>query len=212
MLIRKAAIVAALAALSLLALSAPASASTAIRTDPGGALLTGSTTLTNTSSTPFIYTMAALGTITCNQVSFDADLSSRSSATSLGGSLTALTFTSCTDTIPVLTYTSCHLHGQVPTVSILASNDTGGVFTFSDSILRCGISGSATNACFYTFATALGLGSNAASTVVFNNVALSAVGTSGSLGAACGTSGSASWTLNHIVQGGTNRTVTVTTT
>jgi hypothetical protein len=131
MLIRKTAIVAALAALGLLALSASASASTAIRTDPGGALLTGSTTLTNTSSTPFIYSMAGFGTITCSQVSFDADLSSRSGATNVAGSLTALTLTSCTDTIPVLTYTSCHLHGQAPTVSILA-NDNSGVFTFGD--------------------------------------------------------------------------------
>jgi hypothetical protein len=209
MLIRKTAIVAALAALGLLALSASASASTAIRTDPGGALLTGSTTLTNTSSTPFIYSMAGFGTITCSQVSFDADLSSRSGATNVAGSLTALTLTSCTDTIPVLTYTSCHLHGQAPTVSILA-NDNSGVFTFGDTILRCGISGSA-GACFYTFASAFGVGSTV-STISFNSVGLSAVGTSGSLGSVCGASGSASWTLNHIVQGGTNRTVTVTTT
>jgi hypothetical protein len=212
MFIRRLASLAAIAALGLLVLgSVSASASTALRTDPSGGRLTGSTTITNTSSGPAVLT-TNLGTVTCTNTKFDADVTSNNSATSISGTLTSLTFTSCTDTIPVLTFVGCHLVGTAP-VSITA-NDTGGHITLTDVLVKCNI-GSPTSFCYDTAATATGVFVNAASSLVYNNVGVvyPAVNPPDGLGAGiCGSTASFSLSITHIVQGGTNATITVTTT
>lgn len=88
MFIRKPTFPAALVVVSLLALgaaSASASASTALRTDPGSALLTGSTTIRNTSSDGVAWTFPGVGTFSCGQVFFDADVTRSTSATAISG-------------------------------------------------------------------------------------------------------------------------------
>jgi hypothetical protein len=214
MSIRRLASLVAIAAIGVLALgAASASASTALRTDPGGGLLTGSTTITNTTAAPSVLTLTGLGVVTCNQTNFDANVTSNSSAGSITGTLATLTFTTCSDTLPVITISSCTLNpGTTPVVHIFASNDTGGTTTIDDATVRCNIAGSTTSFCYYTAATALGQGNNAASTLTYGSIGVGVVGGSGSLGAACGSTGTFSSTLRHIVQGGTNRTVTVQTT
>jgi hypothetical protein len=189
-----------------------ASATTVLRLDPGNTAFTGSNTITNTSSSNATLSLTGLGEINCASTKFDADVNSGSSATTIGGTLTALTFTSCTDTLPVITINSCHLYpvgGAFPSLTINAINDTGGTQTINDATVFCPVAGS-TSGCYYTAATAVGTGNNAASTLSYNNVAVSTVTpTTNNLGAACGSSGFFSVTLNHIVQGGTNKTVTV---
>lgn len=209
---RKLILAAAIAATGLLSIVSSATASSALRTDPGGALLTGSTTLTNTSSTPFVYTVAGLGNLTCNQATFDADAAANTSATSISATVTAFTLTSCTDTIPVITFTGCHLRSTAtPGMTITAGPDTGGTFRFNDLSFRCNVSGG-TSGCDWTMGSATGTYTNATSALAFSNVAMTHVtGGTGDLGSLCGTSASASWTYTHVVQGGTNSTVTLTT-
>jgi hypothetical protein len=213
MFIRKLAALAAIAALSLLALGAmSASASTALRTDPSGGRLTGSTTITNTTSHPAVL-QTDKGTVTCNSTKFDADVTSNNSATSISGTLTQLTFTTCTDTIPVVAINSCHLAtGNTPSVSI-AANATGGHVTLTDVLARCVVAGSASG-CYYTGATATGVATNATSVLSYNNISAiyPVTNPADGIGAAiCGTNALFSVTLTHIVQGGTNATITITT-
>jgi hypothetical protein len=202
--------------LAVLAIGASsASGSTALRTDPGGGLLTGSTTITNTTAAPSVLTLTGLGVVTCNQTNFDLHVNFSFSVfgVSVTGALTFGTFTSCTDTLPVITISSCTLNpGTTPSIHIFAGNDTGGTTTIDDPTFRCNIAGSTTSFCYYTAGTAVGQGNNTASTLTFSSVGVGTVGGSGSLGAACGSSGTFSTTLRHMVQGGTNRTVTVQTT
>jgi hypothetical protein len=100
----------------------------------------------------------------------------------------------------------------LPVVHIFASNDTGGTLTINDLTYCCSIMGSTTSFCYFTAGAARGNGNNATSSLSFSSVGITTVGGSGSLGAACGSTATLSITLTHLVQGGTNRTVTVTTT
>jgi hypothetical protein len=215
MVLRKMAPLMAVAALALLAIGASsASASTALRVDPGGGLKGTGSAITNTSAAPSVWTWAGLGTLTCNTTNFTATPSSSSSATTISGTLNQLTLTSCTDTVPVITYTSCTLspNSSLPTITIVAPEDTRGAITINDPTIRCNIGGSATSFCYFTAASAVGTGNNAASLLAYSNVTFVGVAGSGSLGTGvCGASGSFSTQLRHIVETGTNRTVTVTT-
>jgi hypothetical protein len=204
---------AALVALALLTLgSATASATTALRTDPGGILLSGGSTIRNTASDPAVFASAA-GTVICTQTSFDADANSNTSATSISGTLTGLTFTSCTDNIIAINYSSCSLQaGTVPTVTI-TSSATGGSVSFTDPVIRCAVS--ATTGCYFTALAAVGNHVNASSSIAFTNVGFGNVLPAGVTDAAaagtCFPSATVSVTLTHIVQGATGRTVTITT-
>jgi hypothetical protein len=216
MSIRKLALFAAVSALGLLAIaSASASASTALRTDPGGGLLTGSTTITNTSASHATLSLPGLGTVNCAETKFDANVTRNSSATSITGSLAQLTFTSCSDNIPVIGIASCTLspNSPLPVVHIIADNDVGGTTSITDPTVRCDIIASPNAFCYYTPHIANGQGNNVLSTLTFNVTGVTNVPGSGSLGALCGSAaGTFNVTLRHIVQGGTNRTITVTTT
>jgi hypothetical protein len=73
MLVRKIALVAAIATVGLLGV-ASASASTALRMDPGGTLLSGATTVTNTTSDPASWISTGWGTTTGSQTFADLDV------------------------------------------------------------------------------------------------------------------------------------------
>jgi hypothetical protein len=205
MSIRKLATLAAVAAFLALG-SSPASASTQLRLDPGS-VLAGATTITNTSSGPATFSTGA-GELICQNTTFDVDVGASPSGGTLGGSLTTLTFTNCTDSIPIVNLTSCHRHGAaLPAVSI---NGSVGLMTFTDLIVRCNVSQSAF-ACYYTAESTGGTANNAASTLTFSNNAIWAITsptTDAVAAGACGGGGIFNVTLRHIVQGGTNRTVT----
>jgi hypothetical protein len=108
MVVRKAAALAALTAIGVLALdSTSASATTALRTDPSGALLSGAT-VRNIASDPFLLVHQS-GSLTCSQAFMDLDVNSNTSATSITGKLTTMTFTSCSDTILAVNIVDCTL-------------------------------------------------------------------------------------------------------
>jgi hypothetical protein len=214
MSIRRLAALAAVAAISLLALgSASASATTALRTVPGGALLTGNT-IRNAGSGPAVLTTGA-GTLTCQQTLVDVDVNTNTSATSITGKLTSVTSTSCTDTILAVNITSCRLHPpSVPTVTIVAGAG-GGTVTLTDPVIRCVTTGS--GACYYTASSAVGQFSNATGTITFTNVPYAGIGVAGTspttdaiAAANCGGNGFYSAELRHI-EGSGGLTVTVTT-
>jgi hypothetical protein len=143
----------------------------------------------------------------------DADLgANKSVTTSITGSLTSLTFTSCTDTILALNISSCRLHpvGAVPTVQLTAAAGNG-VVQLAGVVERCATS--ATQACYYSLPTVAGTLTNASSSIAFVDVPYAPIATSTTdavAAANCGTTGNLSFTLTHIVQS-TNQTVTVTT-
>jgi hypothetical protein len=102
----------------------------------------------------------------------------------------------------------------MPSVTITAVAG-GGTVALGHTIVRCHVVASA-NACYYTLATAHGTFVNADSSIRFEGVQVVAItspgGTTDGLApGACGTSASLSVTLTHLVQSGTNRTLTVTT-
>jgi hypothetical protein len=193
--------------------SAGASATTALRVDPPGGLLTGTTTIKNTTSDPAVFQTQA-GTFTCSRTNFDVDVTSNSSAGSISGSLTALTFTSCTDTILAVNISACHLHrvgGIIPSVSI-TSTAGGGNVLLNDVTIRC--TTSPTQGCYFTAASANGTAANATSRINFPSVAVSVASPAGTTDAVspafCGTTAALGFTLTHIVDAA-NRTVTITT-
>lgn len=203
-----AAVAAAIVLLTLGAASSPAA--TTVRTDPGGSLLTGPTTLRSTSGGPAVITTST-GQITCTQASFDAHLTANVSSSIIGGGLTALTFTTCTDTVPAIAIEDCTLHAPTLPQVRLTSTAGGGTFTVLDPTVRCKVAGAGT-ACYFTLGTMTGTLNNAASTLTFTNVPVTTVTPTadGLPVGVCGNGGFLSVQFRHIVDDA-NRTVTVTT-
>jgi hypothetical protein len=211
MSMRKLATPAIVAALGLLTLgTVPALAATTVRTDPGGALLTGPTTLRNTTSDTAVLTTSA-GTLTCTQASFDADLTANVSSSIIGGSLTALTLTACSDTLPTVNIEECALHAPTFPQVRLTSTAGGGDFTVIDPTIRCKLI-SQNIACYYTLEPLTGFLSNVPSTLTFANAPVTTVTPTGDAlsPAMCGNGGLFNVTFTHIVDDA-NRTITVTT-
>jgi hypothetical protein len=215
MTIRRLAALTAITAIGALALGAvSASAATTLRTDPGAGLLSGSTTIRNTTSDPAVFTSGA-GSMSCLQNSLDIDVSRNSSATSISGSLTSLTLASCSGQFALVPFTECSLHrvgGAIPTVTITAIAG-GGTVALGDTIIRCAVN--STSACYYTWASATGTETNVTSTLSFSGVSIAPLVPTGTTDSfplsGCGSSSTFSMTLTHMVQGGTNRTITITT-
>jgi hypothetical protein len=207
MIIGKLGLSTAISVLCLTALTTGASASTALRTDLGGVLLSGPTAITNTTSERVTGQFPGSGSWRCDAASFVIDVNSRTSTSSIAGTLTSLDFTSCSG------WVSCSLSPDepLPTVSILAMDGSATV-TLKDLTIRCLASGTPPSYCYYTAPTVLGVQSNALSKLTFTNVSLLHVTGTDDLGASCGTFTAVSWAHTHIVQRFTNRTITVATT
>lgn len=202
-----AALLAAAAALALSALaSATAGAHTELRLDPGDVPLPAPTTFTSTTSDGFFLDAPGTGQLGCTNASFDVDVAAVTAATPIPGRLTAFTAQGCTDTFPVLTFTSCHLHA---TASVhITATATGGDVELTDPILRCLTTG--VGACYFTSAIATGSYSNATAVLAFEKVPYDRIAaTSDALGATCGNGGTWSVTFTHLVGGTANQTLTI---
>jgi hypothetical protein len=196
------------AALGVLVLGAAvAPAAVTVRTDPGGALLTGPTTLRNTTSDVAAISTPA-GNLTCTQASFDAHLTANVSSSIIGGGLTALTLTACSDTLPTVNIEECALHA--PADVRLTSTAGGGDFTVIDPTIRCKLV-SQNVACYYTFGALRGFLGNSPSALTFTSIAVTTVtATADALSTTlCGNGGQFSVAFTHIVDNG-SRTITVT--
>jgi hypothetical protein len=209
MSIRRLAPIVAVVAFGLFAAGVGTASATSLRFDPGNVAAPASTIrITNTTSDTAVLT-TGLGKIDCRDTKFTADVLN-SPATVLSGRLTQLTFTTCTDTIAPINVTSCHLHTPpIPVIQIHA-NVGGSAQTVIDPVVRCAIQNS-TSGCYFTAATAQGVGVNANASLNFPAVSAATVApTTDALGVGlCGLDGTFSVTLTHIVEEGSNRTVTV---
>jgi hypothetical protein len=206
MIIRKMVLLAAMAALGLFAIgAASASASTTLLNAAGTQLASGST-IDNGGSDPAVLTLPGLGVVTCNNTAFTATVGASGGAT-ITGSLSSLTFTTCSDTIPVINISSCHLSGSSPSILITATGDVNGTVALTDPTVFCAVSGS-TSGCYYTAATASGTATN--STLAYSNVAVSHTTGTGDLGSLCGSSATFSATLTDLTSGGSTVHVTNT--
>jgi hypothetical protein len=207
MSIRTAAVLLATAALAVPALvPATAGAHTDLRLDPGDVPLPPPTTFTSTSSHGFFLNAPGTGQLGCTNASFDADVSSITSATSIAGQLTAFTAQGCTDSFAI-NFTACHLHNKVGLH--VTSTVTGGTVTLTDPVLRCATT--TPGVCYFTAATAVGVYTNATSALAFENVPYIRVApTSDGLPAtSCGNGGTWSVTFTHLVGGTANQTLTI---
>jgi hypothetical protein len=114
----------------------------------------------------------------------------------------------------VIMIEECYLApGTLPAVHILATSTSGGTVTLIDPRVRCTIGGSGGAAfCEFTMTSRAGTATNSPSAIAFSSVTVHHVtGSSGDQGVLCGASGTFSVTLTHMVQSGTNRTVTIST-
>jgi hypothetical protein len=209
MSISKPAVLAVIAALGLLLVGAvSASAHTVLRTDPGGQPLIGPTQIAPTSGDHFTI-QTQTGFVTCATSTFTADVNGNTSPTSIPGRLTRFTAQGCTDSLPAVNITSCHLE-NLPALHITADISIGGTFLITDPILRCALA-NGINACYYTSPVAPGQFDNLSSELTFKNVpAIPLVATQDGLPPGpCGHSGAWSVTFTHVVQELTNQTLTV---
>jgi hypothetical protein len=204
MFIRRAALLAVMALVGLFALGGTASATTVV-TEGGGSLGSGAT-LVNGASDPAAFTIAGLGTITCNTTTFDATLGATEGDV-ITGTLSVLTFEGCSDTIPVINFTGCTLRSDA-TINITGTGDRSGVVTLTDPTDFCAVSGT-TSGCYYTAAAAAGTANGSALT--FSNVAVTHTTGTGDLGSLCGSSLTLSFSLTHMLAANGN-TVTITNT
>jgi hypothetical protein len=189
-----------------------ASGTTFVRTHNG---LAWQGTIMAGAGDPATVSLSGLGHINCSSSSFHADIGA-SGGFSVTGKLTALTFTSCTDSVPTIEFTGCHLHnGGVPTVHIAAAGGSpgGGTVVLNNTLMRCGVAGS-TQGCYYHSVSATGTWSNVNSSLRFSGVSLShsAMGTTDDLGAVCGNAGTWNVLFTDLTGGTSGSTLTVTTT
>jgi hypothetical protein len=155
-----------------------------------GNLLPAGTAVSSGGNGPAVITLSGLGTIDCTNNSFIGTVSASGGATA-GGTLNALSFTSCTDTLPVITITGCNGVSPAPTVTITATNHNGGSWAWGNLFFRCNVAMS-TRKCYYKASTAAGSFVNSGAGLSFSGVAIAhnaPSGTSDDLGAGCGSIG-----------------------
>jgi hypothetical protein len=206
MFIRKLALLSVLAALGVLSVGAATSSAAAYLHDnvTSGSLLAAGTTIMPRSSDPAVLTLPGLGTVTCTNNRFDATVGASGGAT-ITGSLQSLTFTTCTDTVPFITVSSCHLVNGTPSLTITATSHSGGSININDITVKCNTG--STSGCYYTASVANGAANNTGATLTYSNVSVTHTTGSGDLGALCGSSASFSTTFTDLTSGGTGRTV-----
>jgi hypothetical protein len=192
MFIRKLVLLAAISALGLMSIGvATSSASTFLR--EGGGLVPNGATITNGASHPAVLTVAGLGAVTCNSTVFNATVGASGGAT-ISGTLNSLSFTSCSDTIPVIDITSCTSTGSAA-ATLTGTGTTTGTISLNDTKVFCHVTGG-TSGCYYTAGAASGNGFG--NTLSFNNIAVAHTTGTGDLGSLCGTGATFSVTLTDL--------------
>jgi hypothetical protein len=190
-MVRKFALLASLCAMGLLGIAA-SSASAASYLHNGtttGNVMAAGTAISPTSSNTAVLSIPGLGSVSCTSNSFSGTVGASGGA-SITGSLSSLTFNTCTDTIPLITITNCNAVSPFPSISGVATGSTGGTLTLTNTYVRCNVSGG-TSGCYYLASTAAGTYTNTGGTLAYNNVSVShtvPAGGTGDLGSLCGTS------------------------
>jgi hypothetical protein len=191
----------------------PPGTASALRVDPANTNVAAGATLKYRSSHPATLVMGGFGVITCASTTSDIT-AGVSGGTTVTGTLDALTFTSCTDTVPVVNITSCvKVASTFPTVAFRATGASGGTETLTDVFVKCFLAGSSSG-CYYKAATAVGNVQNIPSLTTFSGVSTThtvPAGATDDFGALCGAGGSFSVTFTDFTLGTTGTTVTLRT-
>lgn len=182
-----------------------------LRADPVGNTLTGVSTLSYRAGDATTLTNG-VGTITCGGAAMDL-LVGPSGGTGVTGSLNALSLSSCTDTIPLFSVTSCTRTAS-PTTAVLfnANTATGGTQTLSNLLIRCPVDEAAL-ACYYGATSISGTVANTPATTTYNNASIThtvPAGVTDDLGASfCGTNATFSAKLTGLTQTTTGTPLTL---
>ena len=150
-------------------------------------LAAGTTIMPRALSEDATLLLPLFGTVRCANGTFDATVGA-SGGLNITGTLHSLTFSSCTDTIPIITISSCHLVNGPRSLTITALSHAGGTINVNDITVKCNAGGG--NGCYYTASTALGLTDNTSTRLDFLSVGVTHTSGSGDLGALCGNTAS----------------------
>lgn len=216
MLVRRLTVLAVPCVLGLLVIASPASAATTVlRGDPGNVPLPPGTTVTGTSEGPVTLTFPGVGELSCH-ANFAAVFVTTHGNPSIDGVLESLTFSPCTDTIPIIAIDDCAMHQHQSTVVAAAQSSSGGAVTFNDVTMFCHVAGSGNPGagCYWKFTDPVGSFNNTRSTLTFPSVTVDHVvptGTTNDLESACPDQGNLSMRFND-VHTSAGLTVTLTTT
>lgn len=213
---RRLLVLAATCVVGLLFIASSASAATTVlRGDPGNQPLPPGTTITGTIEGNATFTFSTGADLSCHG-NFAAVFVTTHGNPTIDGFLESLTFSPCTDTIPILTIDDCALHQHLPTVVAAAQSATGAAVTFSDVTLFCHNAGSGSpgTGCYWQLTDPVGSFNNTKSTLTFPNVTFDhrvPTGTTNDLESACPDHGNMSMRFGD-VHTSTGTTVTFSTT
>lgn len=188
-------VVSALAVLAGGAGSASAASYFHAGTAMGNHLANGDTVSTRAAGT-FSLTVTTVGNINCSQLSGSYTVGASGGAT-VAVSLATWNATTCTDTVPVLTFTGCAATAPLPAGTATGTGAAGGTVAFTNLYVRCAVMGT-TNACYYRDAAANGTYANMGATLTFTNDVMvhnAPGGTTDDIGILCGNGGTMSATL-----------------
>ena len=139
---------------------------------------------------PFILALPGFGEITCTTQNLVYTVGASGGAT-VSVSLTNGSATTCTDTVPFITLTSCS-ELPLPTAGVATGNNSSdGTIVFTNLFVKCAVQGAATF-CYYKATSATGTYSNTGATLRFSAVATTHTPPAGAMddqGMLCGNNG-----------------------
>ena len=186
-----------------------ASASTYLhRGTTTGNVLAAGTPVMPRAGGPATLVLLSVGTIGCTASTGIVTVGPSGGATvaAVGDSLS---FSGCTDTIPIIDFSSCTLAGPAPTATVTATGATGGTVVFVGTYAFCKVTGAPTG-CYYGAIGATGTASNTGATLAYNNVSVThevPPGATGDLGGLCGNTGFFAVTFTDLAGGSPSATV-----
>lgn len=196
MFIRKIAIMAALCALAVVGAASASAATYVHKTTSTGNVAPSGSAVAGTQTGTALLTSSS-GNISCTSGSFSGTVGASGGAT-VTGSLSALSFSTCTDSIPLITVTGCSAINTGSTgIVASSSSSTGGSLNLTSVQVQCNFSGGGN--CVFSASTANGTYTNSTGNLVYSNVATT------SNGFGCPSTGTFSATYNpvNVTVGGT---------
>ncbi len=184
-------------------------ATSVMRKDPGGAMLTANSTLTSTAGVLTLTT--GTGAVQCDTGKVTIKVTAPDGNPSVTAHVESMTYDSCNDTVPMLDITECAAIAPLPTLTITAGAG-GGTVTFNSIRLRCPVAVGG-DACYYTSAPVVANLANVNSGLAFVNAGMDYAPPTGSMdafGADCGLNGTMSGTASTLRTEASER-LTITT-
>lgn len=192
-----------IASLSILAFAgfSTAASATTIKTTAGATVASGSSISGSLKAGTSAVLSSGAGNITCTTSTFGGTIGTNPNTPSVTGSLTSLTFTNCTDTIPFVTVSSV-------TTNVSAGSPKTATATYNGSSSTFAVSGVAATITFTSGGTCIYQPTNDPATAVHNSntnnneYAFSAVPLTKTGGTSGACSSTATWTATYVAVSG----------